>query len=463
MKYNDIINIQDLFIAPFYLLVLISIALLLKKKYTQRNPIIRKYFMPALYVRFIGCILSAMMYQYYYHGGDTFIYFNGSLALYDIFWERPSLAFQVITSAAGKYPSEALLYFSKYLENWAIGYTQASNTMHVIKIGAIINLITYKSYVSTSLIITFFSFIGCWKLFEVFYMLYPRLHKQMAIATLFIPSVFFWGAAGLMKDTIIIASIGYSVWGAYYLFIKNRKRKLAFFYFSIGMYLITSIKPYVAMALFPSLIIWIFIGINSKIRNATLKKLIFPLLLLIGLITSFILFKSIVTFGGQDKYALKNIVTYAENMQTWHKYVTEKSGGVGYDLGEFTPSLGGLLSAITKSINVTLFRPYIWEAKKVILLPTLIESMITLFFTIYVFFKIGIVKIIKYSFQDSNILFCLIFSFIFAFAVGFSTYNFGALARYKIPCLPFYFIALFLILNASKIRSRKRIIERKTI
>jgi Fic family protein len=29
--------------------------------------------------------------------------------------------------------------------------------------------------------------------------------------------------------------------------------------------------------------------------------------------------------------------------------------------------------------------------------------------------------------------------------VGFSTYNFGALARYKIPALPFYAMSLFVL------------------
>jgi hypothetical protein len=34
---------------------------------------------------------------------------------------------------------------------------------------------------------------------------------------------------------------------------------------------------------------------------------------------------------------------------------------------------------------------------------------------------------------------------IFAFAVGISSYNFGALSRYKIPCLPFYALGLVLV------------------
>jgi len=56
--------------------------------------------------------------------------------------------------------------------------------------------------------------------------------------------------------------------------------------------------------------------------------------------------------------------------------------------------------------------------------------------------------------NNPNVLFALIFSISFAFAVGVSTFNFGTLARYKIPLLPFFLVALILILHHSK-RDRK--------
>ncbi|HRA12632.1 MAG TPA: hypothetical protein PKX31_13225, partial [Chitinophagaceae bacterium] len=46
--------------------------------------------------------------------------------------------------------------------------------------------------------------------------------------------------------------------------------------------------------------------------------------------------------------------------------------------------------------------------------------------------------------------FCLVFTLIFAFAVGISSYNFGTLSRYKIPCLPFYAVALIVIFYKNK-------------
>ena len=38
--------------------------------------------------------------------------------------------------------------------------------------------------------------------------------------------------------------------------------------------------------------------------------------------------------------------------------------------------------------------------------------------------------------------FCLLFTGLFAFMTGMAAANFGTLVRYKIPCLPFYFLFL---------------------
>jgi hypothetical protein len=51
------------------------------------------------------------------------------------------------------------------------------------------------------------------------------------------------------------------------------------------------------------------------------------------------------------------------------------------------------------------------------------------------------------------VLFFLVVSLIFAFAVGISSYNFGALSRYKIPCLPFYAAFVLVILHHKKIET----------
>jgi len=119
--------------------------------------------------------------------------------------------------------------------------------------------------------------------------------------------------------------------------------------------------------------------------------------------------------------------------------------GSGYDLGAFDPSLVGMLKKFPLAVNVTLFRPYIWETRKVLQLINAFEALLFLWVTLKILFTVGLKKTWRTIKDDPTIQFCLIFTIVFAFAVGISSYNFGALSRYRIPCLPFYAIALVLI------------------
>jgi hypothetical protein len=62
-------------------------------------------------------------------------------------------------------------------------------------------------------------------------------------------------------------------------------------------------------------------------------------------------------------------------------------------------------------------------------------------------FKRGVLKFFTVSFSDGRILMCFAFAIVFAFAIGSSTANFGALSRYKIPCMTFYMLFLLLLYN----------------
>ena len=433
--------LYDYLLAPFIIAILIYCAKnFVEKKYLTLQ--IHKYVLPALYVRIVGCILSGLMYQYYYGGGDTYSFFSGALCLNDAIVDDISNIDMLFKSL-----NEYTPFQKAYLRHHGGGgewFFWGESSAIVCKIGAVLSFFTFKSYLAIGLILTYFAFLGCWKLFLVFYDIYPELHKKIAFSTLFIPSVFFWGAAGLMKDTIIMASLGYFTYGAYNLFIKKRKIVKSIFQVSINFYLIFVIKPYVVIAFVPALIVWIFLIYRSKIKNSTLKALVTPLFLFVGITLGLITFQKI--SEGNTRYDSKEILKYAITTQKYLTQRTELADGSGYNLGEMddlTPL--GILKIVPKAINVTLFRPYIWETKKPILIPSVLESLFFLLFTIYIFFKVGIIGTIKNLFQDPNVVFCIVFSLIFAFAVGFSTYNFGSLARYKIPCIPFYFLALFIM------------------
>jgi hypothetical protein len=77
-------------------------------------------------------------------------------------------------------------------------------------------------------------------------------------------------------------------------------------------------------------------------------------------------------------------------------------------------------------------------------------------FTLFIIFKAGPGVFIKSTLRDPLIMYSLCFSLVFALFIGASTLNFGTLVRYKIPCMPFYIISLFLIYEKVKERAKNK-------
>jgi hypothetical protein len=73
-----------------------------------------------------------------------------------------------------------------------------------------------------------------------------------------------------------------------------------------------------------------------------------------------------------------------------------------------------------------------------------LQSLFFLFFTVRTVLRCGF-SIFFILATDSLMLFSLSFSLLYGFVAGFTSYNFGALDRYKIPALPFFMITLILV------------------
>jgi hypothetical protein len=149
-----------------------------------------------------------------------------------------------------------------------------------------------------------------------------------------------------------------------------------------------------------------------------------------------------------NRYSLTGLSATVETTRNWITYASGDEGAT-YDLGEFEPTLGGLIKVFPAGVTVTLYRPFLWEVKKPIQLLSGLESFIFIVLTIATLVRNGVGFTFRQIFSNPNLIFFFTFSLIFAFAVGISTGNFGSLSRYKIPCMPF-FAALLAILYYSR-------------
>ena len=432
--------LNDLLLAPIFLFIVYILA----KSYivNKKNPIYKKYFMNALIVRFASAILMALVYQYYYDGGgDTHTYFTYSLRIREVFHESKS-AFLKLTFTS---PNDMFL-IEKHFEVGAAFFANPSSNI-IIRIALILSYPLLNTYILISFIFTLFCFYGCWKIFMLFQQLYPHLEKEFALACLFLPSVCFWGT-GILKDPICLGALGALTYHIYKLFFEKTKIIKRVIVIIICFWLLKVVKVYIILSFMPAYSFWLVFRYKETIRSQFLKSMMSPIIFTFSIIAgSFILYK-IAAFS--QRYAFDSIVRTAKDTQNWLYYSTQKQGGSGYSFGNIDYTPAGILKVFPKAVNVALFRPYLWEARKPILIPAALEGLISLFFTIRLLYKTGFSRFTKLILTNPEVQFCLVFSIIFAFSVGFTSYNFGTLVRYKIPLMPFYYIALFILSDKDK-------------
>ena len=124
---------------------------------------------------------------------------------------------------------------------------------------------------------------------------------------------------------------------------------------------------------------------------------------------------------------------------------------------EIDASLSGLLLHTPVAVFTCLFRPFIWESRKIFILFSALEATLLLFATLYLLFKMKFLDFLKGIFNNPFVLSFFIMSIIFALIIGFTTYNFGTMARYKIILLPFYFFTLVSLYTSLMEKKRKTV------
>jgi hypothetical protein len=434
---NQYLTIWDLVLTPVYLGILVVIAKAYRdKNYPVGHPL-REYYLGGLYAKFFGAIFIALIYQFYYGGaGDSFSYFSDAKvinsSLSDSFDNWVSLLL------GSSYNSQPAIY--PFISQM-IHTDTASHT--VTAIAAVFGLFNGTSYIPIALLFAFFSYSGIWAMYKTFARIYPRLTKELAIAFLFVPSVCVWGSA-IFKDTICMFGLGWMTYTTFRIFVDRDFSIKNFLLLAISFTLIALTKVYIILAFVPALVFWLMATYSSRIKIIPVRFMLY--LTVVAVVGYGFVFFSEKFSEELNQYSLDRILKTAESTRSYIFYVSERDEGSSYDLGQFDPSITSILLKFPAGVNVTLFRPYLWETKKPIMVLSAAEGLIFTILTLLMFFKFGIRKLLKKIFSDPNILFLLIFSLIFAFAVGISSYNFGTLSRYKIPCMPFYAAFLMIIL-----------------
>jgi hypothetical protein len=434
------ITVLDYVLLPLYLFIIFKIAFFYRDKLYPEKNLLRPYFIPALITKIGGALFIGLIYNYYYKGGDTFNFFYVTKLINSTLKATPDSWLRLITHHANDANlTDAQALSQMYWYDDIPAYTTAC-------LGAFIGLFCFSKYLIINVIIASIVFIGTWLMFITFAKQYNNI-KTIAIAVLFMPGPTVWGS-GLFKDSFCMFAIGCLVYCFYTLFEERRYKLWLIFFVLLSITLLVLIKAYIIVALLPVLIFKTILVYKKKVRLNPNKKVIFYFIFFIISFSGIILLRKAAIY--LSSFSMENVVATVVQQKEYLLRVSLEQDGATYNLGDFDPSLRGILSKIPAAINVALFRPYLWESKSIIQFFNSLESTGVLLLTLYLIISKNIFKTFKKIYTDPNLIMCIIFTLIFAFFVGISSYNFGSLSRYKIPCTPFYMLFLMILIFEDK-------------
>lgn len=434
------ITLWDYILLPIYILLIRTVAVGIRNRnYPPGHPW-RPYFLPGLYLKMAGAVFISLVYQYYYGFGDTFAYFQHVGIINSAFFESPIKWFNLVFGLAKWYDPQYSEYISKLV--W---YGAPSNYI-VCSAGALLGMFTFNKFLCIAVLMSSIAYTGQWALFRTFVKQYPQLTRFIAIACLFIPSVAIWGS-GLFKDTICLFGLGWITYSVFQILIQRNFSFSNAILLLLSVYLVGVTKVYILIAFLPSIVLWVLLRYSYRIKYSFLRIMFLPIIL--GIVVFGFYYISTNNKELMGAYTTDQIL---ERSEITREYIL-KSGddeSSSYTLGEMDNSFTGAIAKFPLAVNVTLFRPYLWEAKKPIVFFNALESFFFFFLFLKLIVRVGPSGIWRAISKDPNIQFFLIFSIIFAFAIGISTYNFGSLSRYRIPCLPTFLMAMGLIYYQKK-------------
>ncbi|HEU4719605.1 MAG TPA: hypothetical protein VFU15_17295 [Bacteroidia bacterium] len=429
-----------------YMLVLLGISFFIQVSNIKKQPVYR-YYLGGVAMKAFSAVVFCLIYIYYYNGGDTVCYYETSRALVNLGMKDPASFWKVMTTAPSV--ENYFLFDDKTGFPWAFMYYD-TQTFFVAKLIAPILFVAFRSYLVSGVVLSWLSFFGIWRFFLMLCRHYPAIEKRLALGVIFVPSVLFWGS-GILKDTITFSAVCWFIVGIEGFFILKKSRLKNAAIFIVASYVLISIKAYIMISLLPGVFLWLLYSRFSRFKSYFLRYMSVPFIVIFSLAAGYGLLS--VLGDSLGKFSVAHMLETASITQRDLKQ--DYYHGSSFDIGEFDPTISGVISKAPAAMAVGLFRPFIWEAHNVVMLVSGLENLVYLSLTLMLFarFIMQPKKFFRTFFNDPLLLFMFTYTLLFSVLVGLSTSNFGALVRFKIPFLP-AFICFLLILNYKLARKR---------
>lgn len=361
-------------------------------------------------ISFIIKILFGIAYGFiffkFYHGDDTWRYFESSQDEYQKLLHHPfQFLRDVFMETSGSTSLEAV-YDTRN------SYWNNISEVLFIKMLAVFNVFSFGNYYVNVVFFCFVGYIGNLLLFRLLVHHFPNASPWLLIVIFYIPVIVFW-LSGIRKDGLLFLALTMVLF--YFDRIirreKNTIKNILFFLSGlIGLYLIRNLM---LMCITPSLFAWF---LNRTFRINAILSFSGVTILAIFLF-----------FASGSIRGLPDLPQKVANRQ--YDFFNLKAN-TRLPLDSLKTSPSSYLQVLPQALNHTFLRPYLPESKGILQVISALDVLF--FFIVMIWALVFQDKNTQNIFHNSLILSCICTALFGYILIGYTVPFPGAIVRYKV-------------------------------
>lgn len=426
----------------YFIYLLLLIWAIQKLHFFDAPGISKKLLIATFLAKIVGGFAIFCIYSYYYSPRSTcdiFNYFDDGLIIHSSLATCPSDYFKMITGIGADSP-DLIKYYDTcnfWIKNFNYGLPNDNHI--IIRLNAILCLISMGNFHIHNMLFAFLAFIGLWAIYKSFAKKLTHKRVLLLLVIFYFPSVWFW-TSGATKESFLVFAFGLFLYN--YLDMLNKVKIGNVFGTLICVLLLFMSKFYVFLAALPSLVAMLWIRRQPKlalVKFIAMHFLIFASAYLSRFITQIDLFQTICN-------KQHDFIMMAKSM-TVGSYI---------DIPILTNGLADVVANAPSAIARTFLRPTMFEGGSMTMIMAGIENAFIICICI-----IGITCLKLRNFGIHEVWLCISFISILFVLVGLTTPVIGALVRYKVPALPFIGMLILFLANDDKLQPLDKWLEGK--